>query len=398
MTKLALAAGQKKLASTKYIEFPTLICRKISTKNDEENGFLTYVGQADVSAFLDIPEDENVRQYLLDAGERGKKSGVHIAIEESLRNRPENFSVLNGGICIVAQDAVLQDDQKTIRMVKPSIINGSQTRGVIRDYLQTLDSESTSPAKVKFELIVTKDSDLADEISIARNFQITVKLISILGKRGYFEEIEKHFKDYSGQNRPLRTSETDRVDVIWTEKLIQVITALIPVSLWPATGRGADYWNKAFTYSSTAGPLRLFEQVYKKAKEEKDPDAIKLYQFYIQVASEAWQLYEKWSQHPGFKGTKLINGITRDEYGNIKNVVDGIIFPIIASFSAFMKFENGKWKLSPPSIWSDENIIVPAKGQFQSAADSNPQTMGKDKSIYQSLYNLTELVARLGAQ
>lgn len=398
MTNQVLARSQKHAPAAKSVEFRTVVCRKISTKEDEEaNGFLTYVGQADARSFLDLPEDENVRQYLLDAGERAKRSGVHIAINESLREKPEYFSVLNGGICIVAEEASLQDDQKTIKLIKPSIINGSQTRGVIRDFLQTLESDSDYATKVKFELIVTRNSDLADEISIARNFQITVKPISILGKRGYFDELAKNFKDHSGENREIRTSETDRNpdEFIKTEKLIQVITALIPKELWPATGRGSDYWAKAFTYSSTSGPLKLFERIYKEAKEEKKPDAVALYNFYVDIASEAWELYEKWASHPGFKGTGLKNGVTRDNGGNIDNVVDGIIFPIIAAFASFVKYDRKKWKLIPPSIWTDENIIIPAKGQFISAAGSNPQTMGKDNGIYQSLFNLTDLVSRL---
>ncbi|MDE2029874.1 MAG: hypothetical protein KGI97_04840, partial [Alphaproteobacteria bacterium] len=118
---------------------------------------------------------------------------------------------------------------------------------------------------------------------------------------------------------------------------------------------------------------------------------------YVDMASDAWALYEKWNAHPGFKGTNLKNGISRDAKGNIENVVDGIIFPIIAAFSSFVKLEKGKWKIAPPSIWTDETIITPAKGQFISAANSNPQSMGKDNGIYQSLYNLTELVDRLSA-
>lgn len=402
MTKLKLAAGQKQLASAQEFQFPTLICRKISTKEDEEKGLQRYVGQADASAFLNLPEDENVRTYLLDAA-NAKRSGVHMVIEETLRNRPEIFSVLNGGVCIVADDAILQEDQRIIRLIKPSIINGSQTRGVIRDYINSLDDGASLAAKVKFELIVTKDQDLVADISIARNFQVTVKPVSILGKKGFFEEIEKNFSDYSGKNRQLRTSETDRgEEFVQTEKLIQVITALIPPALWEITNKGGEHWNKAFAYSSAAGPLRLFEDVYKRAKGDKDnppsQEAIKLYNFYVQIASQAWELYETWSQHQGFSGTGLKKGITRDKNNPtvIKNVVDGIIFPIIAAYAAFAKFENDTWKIAPPSnLWRDQEIVNAAKGQFMTAAGSNPNLMGKEKSIYQSLYIYTEMFARI---
>lgn len=394
MTKLKLAADKQHHANNKF-DFSTLVCRKISTKEDEANGISIYVGQAPIASFLNLPDNSNVREYLPDASVRAQQSGVHIAIEDSLRNHPEKFSTLNGGICIVAQEVIMQEDQKLIRLLNPSIINGSQTRGVIRNYLESIDADAVTSAKVKFELIVTTDADLADEISISRNFQIVVKSISILGKRGYFDELTSRFKDPSNLNRTLRTSETDRgKHYIPTEKLIQVITALIPEDLWKYTGKGGEYWNKAFAYSSSAGPLKLYAEIYKKTKEEKDPGAEKLYNFYLDIASEAWGLYEQWSSHPGFKGTGIKNGITRDEKGNIEAVADGIIFPIISSYSAFIIFDK-TWKLEKPKLWNDETIITQAKGQFANTADSNPQTMGKHKSVYQSLQGITNLVKEL---
>lgn len=149
---------------------------------------------------------------------------------------------------------------------------------------------------------------MSADISIARNYQITVKPVSILGKRGYFDEISENFVDYTGKGRKIRTSETDRGDnFIPTEKLIQVITALIPVDLWPYTEKAGEHWNKAFSYSSATGPMKLFGSVYKRAKDQEAPDehAKRLYEFYVQIASSAWKLYEGWGCHQGFKGFRF---------------------------------------------------------------------------------------------
>lgn len=396
MAKLSLAQSRPQSAEEQVFDFPVLVCRKISTKEDEENGFLTYVGQAEVRDFKDIPDDENVREYLAESGDKPKKSGVHFAIESTLKDHPEFFSALNGGICIVAKEAILLDDKKIIRLTKPSIINGSQTRGVIRDYLATLGSDAEFTAKAKFEIIVTRDQDLADEVSIARNYQITVKHLSILGKRGYFDELAQKFTDYTGQNRQIRTRESDKGDdtFIRTEKLLQVITALIPPELWDAVRRDKEHYAKAFTYSSVSGPLKLFEEVYKGAKEEKKEEYVSLYNFYVAIASQAWEIYENWAAGNEFKGLKWKNGISRDSKGNILNVVDGIIFPIIAALSVFVREGNGTWKYIPPAMWANSDIVKAAQGQFISAAKSNPQSMGKDNAVYQSLYNITQMALR----
>lgn len=400
MSKLSIAAFAAS-PSAKTYKFQTLVCRKISTKDDEEKGFVTYVGQAPVESFVELPEKENVREYIPGSGQRMKKSSVHMAIEDTLQNRPELFSALNGGIVIVAEAIEMLEDQRLIMLTNPSIINGSQTRGVIKELSELCREGETLGANAKFELIVTKNKELSDDVSIARNFQIMVKSISILGKRGYFDEMAENFRDYSGQKRKIRKSETDRdEEFIPTEKLIQVITALIPESLWPSARRSGEPWNKAFAYSSAQGPLKLFESAYDRAKgingAQVEESAEELYKFFIEIASPAWELYEKWSKHSGFKGTNLRKGITRDEKNNILHVMDGIIFPILASFSVFTKKQDDKWGIFFPAKWDDNFIIQQAKGQFTSAADSNPQTMGKTAGIYQSLQGITSMTLLMG--
>lgn len=374
-------------------EIATAVCRKISTKQDEDAGFSTYVGQAPVASFVDLPDHENVRDYIPGSGQIKRRSEVHNAIAESLREKPHNFSALNGGIVIVASAIEMLEDQKRIRLKNPSIINGSQTRGEIRRYIETLEG-AVSLANVKFEIIITTEEDLIAEVSIARNFQQKVQAISIYGKQGLLDNLAKAFVDKSGAGRKLRLKETDRIDEIYvpTEKLIQVITALIPEKLWKATGRPGEYWNKAFAYSSAQGPLKLYAKNVEKIRDKNDPNAIALDQFYLDIASEAWELYELWIAHPGFNGSNLKHGygVERDEKGNICRIYDGMIFPIIAAFSAFVEQKKGKWTISPPNNWKDEFLILQAKRVFVSM-ESNPQTMGKSSSSYSSLNGITSM-------
>ena len=55
---------------------------------------------------LKLNTHANVRSYLLDVEGKMKKvrTAVHRAIENTLENNPDKFSVLNGGVTIVAEN------------------------------------------------------------------------------------------------------------------------------------------------------------------------------------------------------------------------------------------------------------------------------------------------------
>jgi hypothetical protein len=194
----------------------------------------------------------------------------------------------------------------------------------------------------------------------------------------------------------LRKSETERSDDYYdTEKLLQVITALIPTELWPLQ-KERDDPRKVYTYSMKAKCLRQFQCIYEKAHDPKVSDHADnkaLYEFYLDIAPTARNLYEKWKVHPEFKGT----GIRSIEPDNreILDVPDGIIFPIIASLSAFAKRVGGKWQIAPPVVFNDGEIIRAAKAQYMNVAHSNPWNMGKSQAIYSSLFEITNIYKKV---
>ena len=227
----------------KPVRFDFHSIRNLSSPEDQNLERKVYAGQAPLTTILDLPTDENVRTYLAEGIGKQRKSytSVHKAIRDTLMNDSENFSVLNSGIVIVARDIVVDEKEKFVNLYDPSIMNGAQTQGVIKD-LFSLNylPESTH---IKFEIIVTDDEDLIAAISIARNFQNDVLAVSIAGRLGQFDELEKSIqKVYS--DFTLRKSESEYPNnsnnVIDTEKLLQVVTALIPAELWIRAGEGGD--------------------------------------------------------------------------------------------------------------------------------------------------------------
>lgn len=373
--------------------------RNISSPDDVKNDRKILAGSCPVKSVLNFSTDQNVRDYLLEADgkKRRRPTQVHRAIIETLDNNSDNFCVLNGGITLVAHEVNIDEKLKSLKLKNASIINGAQTQGILRDYFdkysERFEDEEYNPF-IKFEIIVTKDDDLIAETSISRNFQNDVMPLSIVGRLGQLDELEAAFQSKL-PNVKFQKSETKlSEDFIKTEKLLQVITALIPEELW--LGKGD--MNKVFSYNMKSKCLKLFQEVYEKAKNEESKDHKlykNLYQFYLDIASDAYILYNEWKSHKGFEGTR-IRKIDRDSNGKIISIPDGIVFPIIAAFSEFIVKSKDGWKIQRPERFRDSDLIEAAKSVYMNIADSNPQSMGKSKACYSALGQVTQIFKRIG--
>jgi hypothetical protein len=387
-------------ARKRKIKFPFYNVRHISNPEDLDNDRRIYVGNVPITAVVDLDTGEDVRDYLLDAEGRKRRrpTQVHRAIQDTLENNPADFSVLNSGVTVVARACEIDEKNKWMLLTGASIINGSQTQGVIRDFLESLGERQKEDGvfipNVKFEVIVTQDEDLIAEVSIARNFQIDVMTLSIAGRRGQLKELEESFQA-KRPGVPLQQSETQlSEDYVKTERLLQIIAALIPEELWIKPGE----MNKVYTYSMKAKCLKDFQEIYVHAHTPSDPEFKKykeLYQFYLDICADAQDLYEKWKTHHGFAGTGL-HSIER-EGRTIKDVPDGIVFPILSALSAFAKKTRSGWKIDPPPLFSDDELISAAKFAYINIAQSNPWNMGKSKACYSTLHQITQIYKKLSA-
>jgi hypothetical protein len=315
-----------------------------------------------------------------------------------LQNKPADFCILNGGVVIVCATADVDEKTKQVLLGQPSIINGSQTRGELARYFEYCAAAGLAAHEVfvKFEIIVSDDRDLKAEISIARNFQNDVAKLSIAGRRGQLIDLEARLQE-SRPELKLRQKETDRSDDYTdTEKVLQVCTALTPTELWPKP-KEKDDPIKVYTYSMKSKCLREFQEIHRRANSPTPEEVVsgeataarELYKYYIDIAPQALELYERWKKHSGFEGTRL-RSLER-ENGTIIDVPDGIVFPIIASLSAFVRKVDGEWTYAPPAKFNDTDIIKAAKGQYMNAAGSNPWIMGKSRAVYSSLFQITNI-------
>lgn len=366
-------------------------CRNITSSHDQNAGRKILVGQAPAFSVLGLEDNENVREYLVDAQGKQKRSPtlVHQAIRKTLENDAERFNVLNGGMVLVASEAEIDEKAKELILKNASIINGSQTQGELRRFYKNYENNPDVEPTLKFEIIVTDDADLIAEVSIARNFQNDVKPVSIAGRLGQLDDLEAALQTVAptAQLRKRESDLTAEGQYIDTEKLIQVTFALLPEEVLERVAPKIDASNKVFSYSQKTRCLRLFQTLV----EDGPVDA---YRAFLEIAPQAWTLYNKWKTHQGFRGTR-IRSIERED-GRIIDVPDGVIFPIVAAHAPFLIQKNG-WKLATPEAFTDDDMIDTAKQAYMEIAEHNPQTMGKSKACYSTLSRMTGIYAKLSA-
>ncbi|MDP5308788.1 AIPR family protein [Paracoccus spongiarum] len=381
-------------AAATLFAFPYHNCRNISSPEDSSANRKVYAGTAPARSVLELEDNENVREYLVEAKGKQKKTPtlVHQAIRKTLKDNSPLFSILNGGIVIVARDAEVDDKNKKMTLLKPSIINGSQTQGELRRFYNETFNEDYQEPSIRYEIIVTDDDDLIAEISIARNFQNDVRALSIAGRRGHIDALEarmiEHFPDVRLQKS--ESEQNDKEGTLDTEKLVQVTFAALPVEMMEKFKRQSDPENKVFSYSQKTRCLKLFQELVEK------PENKEVYDCFLDVAPIAWKLYLDWKQHQGFIGTG-IRSIEREDR-KVKEVPDGLIFPIIAAHSVFIRHNRLRWKMERPEVLTDADLIRTATQAYQEIANHNPQTMGKTKGCYSLLMSVTSIYARLTLQ
>jgi hypothetical protein len=370
------------------------VLRSVVSPADHEAGRKRYCGLATADQFFALSTDENVRAYLGEDEEGNKRKSplVNLAIRDTVTRCRDLFAMLNTGFVIVAKSASVDDDKRTLRLSDPSIVNGAQTNGVLRDYFDKHPEDVEYPC-VNFEVIVTDDDDLIGSISIARNFQTRVADLSIYGRQGLFDELEGAMKKRDPSVR-LRRRETDfSDDFLDTEKLVQALTALMPdcISVPSADQRRAgtpETKYRVYAYRHRARCLKDFAHVM--TEPDKWPQA---HAFFVGVAWDAWERYSELKSEQSFSRLHHVRG---EQNGGQKivapeGVPDGIVFPMLSALSNFVKPVRSGWKLDVPGTFPWTALYDHAMVLFKSTAGHNPNTMGKQSDCYIALHGLCNM-------
>jgi len=101
-----------------------------STKSNRHDRVQNYVGLADVQVMLALMEHDEHERLFAQNVRTDLKSRINMRIRETYEKEPDVFWLCNNGIYIVCSDAMIKG--KCVKLVYPSIINGSQTLHALR--------------------------------------------------------------------------------------------------------------------------------------------------------------------------------------------------------------------------------------------------------------------------
>jgi hypothetical protein len=367
--------------------------RNVTPPEEEKAGRKRYCGNAYAGEFFQLPDHMNIRDYL-QTEVNGKPIKKSTLVNDAMRGQLEGdrslFPILNGGISVIASDVTVDDKAKRIVMEAPSIINGSQTRGVLQDYFtENPPSEDNKFPSIDFEVIICTDERIAAEIAIARNYQNAVQPLSTYGARQVFNNLETALRKRD-PNISLRKSETDVGPGFWdTEKIIQVVTAMIPTSVKmprPLKGKGGNDGIRVYAYAGKAVCLKDFAEV--QAKPSEFPDAKN---FFEDVAYDAWTEFKNLRSYQGFSGLHAVTkvkGVVAED-----GVPTGIVFPIMSALGKLaVQQPDVHWLFKIPADFDLDDLCKQARTTYQNPGPgrSNPQTMGKELACYLNLHAIVD--------
>src|SRR5262249_38380726 len=113
------------------------IIRNMTSPEEKANGARSYVANVPIAELLKLDTAANLRDYI--PGHPGKqRNQTHKAIGQTLRERSDRFIQLSSGITVAASDIEIDDSKKLATVTKGSIINGAQTQGEIRLFLDEM--------------------------------------------------------------------------------------------------------------------------------------------------------------------------------------------------------------------------------------------------------------------
>jgi hypothetical protein len=327
-----------------------------------------------------------------------KRNRVHEAIETTIEQEPQRFITRNSGFVIAASDIHIDDNKKIVRLTDASILNGAQSQGEIKRWIeahyeeQPLFEGEDPPFFVRAEIIVDPDPEEVVETAIARNTATPVKSITQAGARGHLDDLEASIKARH-PNIKIRKSETD-TDVYDTRKILQFARLLMPVAI----SKNESAAEKLRPYKNPEQCLTDFSDWYEKGKLPRsqgksfDPMSLAKYEFTVQIAPFAIDEYEYWEKHDAWNGQHVWEetkkggrACRRDKSGKIVWVSPGLVFPILGAMSEFVReVSPGKWAISKPPLFKPAEMITRAVTQFR-GVDSDPMLMGRSAGVYDAL-------------
>lgn len=349
----------------------------------------------------DLPKD-----FKLDPNARRAdvKSKIARQIKETLRDAPENFWKLNGGIQMLARDVDVKDGrQVTLHMFDPEdeddagiadgVINGGHTYMCIKEVVEELEADAARAAEserrkeandrlfalnravVRVEVLTGIDKAEMPDISRARNTGEAVRKHSLQNLKGLYEPIKEvlgaeecervGFCENDVDPVPGRTyqvTELIRLMCLFNNELYPFSADRHPVHCYTSAGSVVEKWDtEAKTFKPLVSKLRDFMELHDS----------------VHLILCAWQKKRRGQRFNGFEAKDDFTLPFTNRKAAFK-ISSAFVYPILASLRILLN-ERSEWRDDPKQFiqTSGEALMGVLISFYEEQCKSKPHELGR---------------------
>ena len=377
--------------SSKF-NFKAFAVRTINSPSQE--GVTTYFAYIN---FRDLPSD-------LPMEVNPRKPKMTTAVAKSLINAVKSpdtdFDINNRGIVIVAKQFKFTPNQSLVTLdlgddpQNYGILDGGHTYKAIIDNRDQVNSDLDK--FVKLEIIVGEQLTVS-RIADARNTSAQVSDIALFELDDKFDLIKDSLlNEQYASDIAYKDNENKRIPI--AELLRLMFTFNIKRFPDDSNAPVSAYSGKQAVFKDYQKEFGTDSNIYKKLSPFL-PDLVDLYEL-IQK-----ELPNKYQEYKNSEGKNAAFGKIRgvEDSGSYLtdftqqsinyNISTGFLMPIFGAFRALLRETDGKinWEFNPKEVW---NIAGTRLVQNTFDTDTNPQQVGKSKTLWQANYRIVDSVRK----
>ncbi len=353
--------------------------------------------------FRDLPSDLS-----LEVNPRKPKMNTSVAkqlISAVKANDIINFDINNRGIVITAKSVQYNTSTSELTVdfdddpSRYGILDGGHTYTAIIEHRDSLSEEIDK--FVRLEIIVGEDLDVT-ALADARNTSAQVSDIALFELDDKFDFIKKSVETQPYKDDiAFKDNENKPIPVVELLKLLFIFN----IKRYPDDSAAPTpaYSAKASVFKDFRKELETDNNIYVKLA----PQLPKLVELYETIQKEMPKKYNEFKAENGSKGSfGRVRGVTSSQENHSRFYSDfthseipyeistGFLLPIFGAFRALLKENNSGelyWLFDPIEIWNASGVRL-VQNTFET--DTNPQMVGKMKTLWQSNYRIVDSVMK----
>lgn len=317
-----------------------------------------------------------------------------------------NFDLNNRGVVITAKDFKFDNVSGVVSLDLADdanlygILDGGHTYTAIIENREKLNASINK--FVKLEIVIGDALDVSG-LADARNTSAQVSDIALFELDDKFDFIKNSIRNTPYKN-DVAYKDNDNKSIRIGE-LIKLLFAF-NIKRFPDDGTAP-----VSAYSGKAAVFRDYKKEFDESKKEKIPNIYeqlapqlpKLIELYENIEKDIPKKYQEYKNENGKNGSfgkvrgvegagKFKSEFTKSEI--TYQVSIGFLLPIFGAFRALLKKNvdnNIEWHFDPLEIWEKSGLRL-VQNTFDT--DTNPQSVGKSKTLWQANYRIVDSVRK----